>query len=125
MVDVNSAKSISQDLLSSYCVSSCMEGNLDAVKYLLTSPELEKHADIYFNGNAAFASLIFKEHIEIIHYLIFDFGIEKTSEITDLLINEKNEFISEIKDMFDVRDFNDKLEKGLSSAKVNQKKLKL
>jgi ankyrin repeat protein len=53
-------------------ISACKKGNLDQVKYLLTSPELDTHASINYsnNNNTVLTEACWYGHLEIVDYLL-------------------------------------------------------
>lgn len=48
----------------------CQNGHLDIVRYLLTSPDIKKHADIHANGDKGFELACKEGRLNIIHYLL-------------------------------------------------------
>lgn len=100
---------------SSPIIGSCKEGHLDMVQYLLTSTELKEHANIHAREDQAFISAykIGKpENYEVIEYLLFDYGIEKTRHIENFF-NSIGEGQSILK-MFDNRDLEKSLQNKLA-----------
>lgn len=57
----------------------CGNGKLDIVKYVLTSPELSKHANIHYENEAALTMACSHGHIEIIDYLLNSTELEDHS----------------------------------------------
>lgn len=50
-------------------IESCKTGDLELVKYLLTSPKLKIHADIHYKDDDAFTTACDGGHLHIIKYL--------------------------------------------------------
>ena len=48
MIDKEQYKHMSKVELNNELLDACAKGNLDIVKYLLTSAELNEHADIHY-----------------------------------------------------------------------------
>jgi ankyrin repeat protein len=59
----------------------CDEGNLDLVKYVLTSDEIEKHAIITSEGNKALINACSQGHLEIVKYLLTSNDLKKHANI--------------------------------------------
>lgn len=99
---------------------------IDSVKYLLTSPELKEHANIYYDGENIFkeANLlrIVGKDSTILEYLIFDFKIEETDEIKAYLQRDSNPVVE---NMFKLRQLNKELEKELTNKSLTSHKVKL
>lgn len=58
-------------------IVACDEGQLDVVKYLLSSSDLKEHCDIHINSDAPLRSACVKGHLEIVKYLL------TSSELTE------------------------------------------
>ncbi|NCP98444.1 hypothetical protein GW796_10800 [archaeon] len=76
-------------------MSSCYYGKLPFVKYLLSSHELEIHADLHYNDDSALFGAVENLQTKIIEYLISSQELEKhinldknINEIFDNLIKE-------------------------------------
>lgn len=98
----------------------CVNGNLDVINYLLSSPELKTKVDIHTDDDSGFISAI--EHIHVIEYFIFEKNIEKTKTIDKFLT--LNHF-DNIQKMFEIRDFNQKLNHSLSDESSKTKRIKM
>jgi elongation factor P--beta-lysine ligase len=61
---------LSKDELNGNLIASCKNGDLDAVKYLLTSPELKLHADIFCQDYYCLITAAWSNHFEIVKYLL-------------------------------------------------------
>ena len=81
----------------------CMNGQLEVVKYLLTSPNLKEHADIHAEDDWGFRWACSEGHLEVVKYLIDDFQITRTQKIEEFLL-ENNKY--NIFNMFDLCDCN-------------------
>jgi hypothetical protein len=114
-----------EELTASF-VAACHVGDLDAVISLLTNPEFEKHIDVHYNNDVAFQWAIYHKRIEVVHYLIMEYKIEKTETISEFLSNHKIDgLIRDATKLFDLREINDSLEKELPQNANNKKKSKL
>lgn len=60
----------SQENLDDAFIWACLQGQLDKIKYLLTSPELKIHADIHTEGDNGLMLAFRKNHFDIIKYLL-------------------------------------------------------
>lgn len=115
----------------------CNGGHLDIVKYLLTSPDLKKHADLHADEDSPFKHACFKYRFDVVQYLVFEQNINFSDSIKQYLDEfvyrtpekEAINFIENVKNMFQVRDFNKQLEDELSPDKnlseTNSKKMKI
>ena len=96
--------------------AACQFGNLETVKFLLTSPMIAEHSDPYvlthdlaYSDSLAFAA--YYEQKEVIDWLIFEYGYIASPETTQL-IKDRGNF--EILEKLKLRDFSISLEKTLS-----------
>ncbi len=132
-------KDLPQYHLNSHLIISCANGQLEHVRYLLSSKELSENADIHCDDDGAFISVCMYGYIEHYHhilikqlqqnklyfypnydglleYFIFDKNLERTEAISKFLENIKErhlEFFNKIDKMFSLRDFKNKLEREL------------
>lgn len=80
-------KNFSLELLNNALITACNYGELDKVKYLLTSPELKIYPDINYHHGIPLSYACMNEHMDIIKYIL------TSSEITnhaDIHINNEN-----------------------------------
>lgn len=136
--------------LDSHLIIACANGQLEHVRYLLSSPQLMEHADIHCDDDGAFISLCMYGYIEHYHhilvkkllqndkyqepnyeailtYFIFDICIKKTEKIYTFLleISEKNpELVGRINKMFNMRDFKLQLERQLPINTENSQEIR-
>lgn len=66
----NQVKSASQDRINLLFLDACRNGELDKVKYFLTSPEINRYADIHVDQDAALLFATREGHYEVIEYLL-------------------------------------------------------
>lgn len=97
-------KSISQKELDAKLIEFCHVGDLDKVRYLLTSPELTIHANVHALGDTPFYKAMNNKNYEIIEYFIFELNIQKDSSIKSYLniFSKKEEEL--VDKMFQARD---------------------
>jgi hypothetical protein len=123
-----------QEELDKYFLHSCTYTNLSHIKYLLTSAELKIHANVHAEDDLGFAHIIGNKEggKEIAKYLIFDFNVDKTAIIEEMLnYDEKSvgaeviEIVQEYKKMFEARELNKSLNNELGNNENNNKKLKI
>lgn len=88
----------------------------------MTSPELEKHADIHADNDVGFDTAFQFKCLDIIKYFIFDLNIKKTAYIEESLTRYPNKVVS---NYFEMRDLNSELNKNLDSNKIHVKKPKV
>jgi hypothetical protein len=72
---------LSQEELNKELESACKKNDLDAIKYLLTSPELKIHADIHSGRNAVFRIACVYGHLDIVRYLLTDKNLKEKIDI--------------------------------------------
>ncbi len=63
-----------QHELSYEFVNACKYGDLTSVKYLLTSPELKKHADIHAEYDDGFKTSAMNGKVDIVKHLLTNIG---------------------------------------------------
>lgn len=121
-------------LINNYKISKPLENaflqnHLHVVDYLLNSPELKEHADINAASYNIVKNAMKNGNSEIISSLIFDYNIEKTQEINELLNNYVNykypDMVDEIREMFGKRQIKDDLNMELSNNNSITKKNKI
>jgi hypothetical protein len=62
-------------------------GNLNILKYLITSDELIKKPNVYYKKSQCFHYAIVNKKDKIINYLIFEYEIQKNKDIRKILQN--------------------------------------
>jgi ankyrin repeat protein len=112
------------------CIYACGKGNLDTVKFVLTSTELKKHANIHDRSDESFERALKENKCDILQYLIFDFGIKKNKNIKDIIGEElyggKNKSTAqEVENWFTLREVNQQLKSELTTSDNIKKKPKL
>jgi hypothetical protein len=124
-------KGTPQEEVDKYFIRMCFFADFEYIKYLLTSPEIDLHANVHANNDKGFANLIEDlpkaqqadcrdRTTEIIHYLIFDFNIEKTPAIEEIL-KSRGELAEPYRKMFETRELNNSLSNELE---INPGKIK-
>ena len=63
-------KKLNQEKLNEQFIDACQNNDLDIVKYLLTSAELKKHANIHEEKDLGFRWACEKGHLEVVKYLL-------------------------------------------------------
>lgn len=76
-----SCKNSSQKELNAAFLKACEHGELNKVKYLLTSPELELHADIHCDNNWGLATACDSGHMNIVQYLLTSPDLKEHADI--------------------------------------------
>jgi hypothetical protein len=61
---------LTKDELNGHLIESCKNGDLDAVKYLLTSPDLSMHADIFCQDYYCLINAAWNNHVDVVKYLL-------------------------------------------------------
>jgi hypothetical protein len=67
--------------LTNALFSLCEEGDLESVKYVLTSKELEYHANIGGFDNAALSNACENGHLDIVKYLLTSTDLKENANI--------------------------------------------
>lgn len=94
-------------------VAACESDHIDVVKYLLSSPNLSTHVNLYYIEDSFFASK------NLTTYLICDLGLKKNHSIFKCLICEGNDNFVEY--LFDKLEFNKKIENTLIDKSLTTK----
>ena len=63
-------KKLNQEELNDQFIDACENGQLEVVKYLLTSAELTEHADIHAQNDSGFSWACAQGHLEVVKYLL-------------------------------------------------------
>lgn len=100
-------------------------GFLDIVQYFLTEPKFKDLTDLHANKESAFKFACSNEQFTIIKYYIFDMNIEKSENITNWLLNRKNDFTIEVDRLLVIRELNKDLNIELDENKSNKMKVKV
>ncbi len=113
---------LNQDELNGNLIESCRKGELEAVKYLLTSPELKTHADIFCQDYYCLITAAICNHLNIVKYLLTSPDLKYKANVH---ANEDRVFIASLnhenKDlmMFLVQDMNIQKTKNIKAALKN------
>lgn len=59
----------------------CTLGNMDIIRYVLTSPELPEHADIHYRDNEGLHNACANGHLEVVQYLLTSPELTKHADI--------------------------------------------
>jgi hypothetical protein len=89
------------------------------MKYLLTSPNLSKKADLNYKNNLLFRCIYADKDYTLLHYLIFDLKIEKTPRIIEELEVNPDKKVA---DMFLIRELNTEL---IPNENIKNKRVKI
>jgi len=106
--------------LEQYFIHMCTMANFEKVKYLLDSPEFNgiTRPHPHTDNDKAFNWLMRKESTQIIDYLIFEYNIERTKDIDEILNKHNNTYSEIVKNKFVLREVNKLLNSDLA---VNEK----
>ena len=63
-------KKLNKQKLNEQFIDACRDGHLELVKYLLTSPELKKHANIHAADDLGFICACEQGQLEVVKYLL-------------------------------------------------------
>ncbi len=93
----------------------CSNGNLEMVKFLLTSPDLTEHAYLHSDHYQAFKAACIEEHFHILEYLVFEYNMKMDEAVECYL--DKPDFIlgKTVKSMFEKREISKKLHHELKN----------
>lgn len=80
-LDQEKLKKLSQKDLNTYLILACGNGYLDKVKYLLTSPKLQIHADIHAEDDSPIVCASYHGYINIVKYLLSSSELKEHSNI--------------------------------------------
>ena len=119
-------KKLNQAELNEQFIAACRDGNLDIVKYLLTSSELTEHADIHAKDDLGFIGACRNGRLEVVKCLIIDMVIQKTKHIEKYLNeNKDNENVQQAIELFNTRDLHHQLNENIKDNKEKVKKIKI
>ena len=119
-------KKLNQEELNKQFINACVQGQLEIIKYLLTSPELTEHADIHSRNDLGFIWACRCGHLEVIKYLIIDMNIDKTIQIEKYLNEKKdNKTAQQAIELFNTRDLHHQLNENIKDNKEKVKKVKI
>jgi hypothetical protein len=118
-------KSCNKEQLDYELMNYCQEGNLEVVKYLMSSPDLKEKPNMYAENDFAFKRALMGEHLDIVQYFIIECNYEKKETISNLLDVMTGETPGKVNKMFTIREFSETLDEELNSEKTNKKKHKL
>jgi hypothetical protein len=93
----------------------------DIVKYLLSSPELKKHANVHTMKDMIFRTTSVNGNNEILNFIIFDLNIKKTDTIQGCLDREQHSLAFELFRQRDIKNLQQEINEELS---INQKSKK-
>jgi hypothetical protein len=101
--------------------------NVEAIKYVMSLPELNKNGQsyIYENKEKTIYLAVYYQQIDIIRFLVCDIDVDKTKDVEDLLKSNPNKEISKI---FQLKSLNKSLNSELkivNRKESNTKKIKL
>lgn len=118
-------KDLPRDALDLKLITACYNGNMDEIRYLLTSPDLEEHADLHYANDKATMIAIAEQNTDILKYFIFELNIERSYFIefymNMLLVNPNvAKKVEIVKEMFEKRTLNEQLNKELDSDIISQ-----
>jgi ankyrin repeat protein len=74
-------KKFNKEKLNESLLDACQDGDLDKVKFLLTSPELKIHAHIHYEKNSALHNASRNGHLHIVKYLLTSTELQKHANI--------------------------------------------
>jgi len=97
----------------------------DQIDFLLNSPKLSLHANFDSVSYEIFETALSEPNIPTIQSLIFEYGLEKTSQINSLLDQYKNDKfvnfldrVEQVEKMFVIKQVNDDLKSELNNNEV-------
>ncbi len=119
-------KKYNKQQLNDEFISACRNGNLEIIKYLLTSPDLKEHADIHAENDLGFRNACRDGHLEVVKWLIIDMNIDKTTYIEkNLNENKDNKTVQQAIELFNTRDLHHQLNENIKDNKEKVKKMKI
>ena len=74
-------KKLNQEELNEQFIDACAQGQLEIIKYLLTSAELTEHADIHAENDLGFRNACYQGHLEIVKYLLTSAELTEHADI--------------------------------------------
>ncbi len=81
MIDRDKYRSMSQEELNSELLNACDNGDLEIISYVLTSPELNIHANIHYSEGLALFCGINQENLEVVKYLLSSSELKEHASI--------------------------------------------
>lgn len=123
-MDKTEYQNLSQEELNIELIKASIRGDLEIVKYLLSSLELPLHADLYYKDADGWNILLFScysEKQEIIDFLLIDIHMQIDGETLDWIESHYDFILPIIKS----RDLHKKLEKDLNTKEIKTKRIKI
>ena len=74
-------KKLNQKELNNQFIDACAQGQLEIIKYLLTSAELTEHADIHAENDLGFRSACLEGRLELVKYLLTSPDLKEHADI--------------------------------------------
>lgn len=97
----------------------------NVVKYLLSSPELKKHANVHTMKDMIFRTTSVNGNHEILNYIIFDLNIRKTDTILECLKRESHSLSLELFRQRDIKNLQNEINEELPiNQDLKKKRLK-
>lgn len=113
-----------QELLDEGMLEAAFSLKNDIVKYLLSSSELDKHANVHAMNDRIFRTTT-NNNIELLNYIIFELNVYKNKTILECLTSDKYSLANQLFKQRDIRDLNNELNDVLPTNKDStRKKLK-
>ena len=114
-----------QKQLDKEFINVCSKGNLDKIKYLLTSPDLKEHADIHAQENEGLLYACMNEKTHLIDYLVIEYNMNISKELKrDLLISNKEGYQYALK-LIETLQLSDKMKGELDNKATYKNRRKI
>jgi ankyrin repeat protein len=104
----------------------CATGQLDVVKYLIKSKDLDVNANSNYNKYSTFDIALRNHRINILEYFILELNIERNTDINNSLKRaSSNPSVNLVNKLFDLREIKKEVISELNSNETNNKRLKV
>jgi hypothetical protein len=121
---------INEDIVNKYVLKpACELLEFDVVNYIIDSPKFSKMVDLHFEHDLLFKQAFNNQKTELLQHLIFDLKLTERADIIYFLYDDNinkqgSEYSMNVKNMFKIRDLNEKLDSELSVKPENKQETK-
>jgi len=113
---------INMDVIFSGLVQTCRYGSRKSLQYIWENTDVKNSKQLDNNLAAVFGLAYLENHLEVVHYMIFDLYIKKDELVNGYLNTKPNEQVNQ---WFELRQLNNDLSQDLIKSHSYNRKVKL